>query len=90
MMKSYYSRMIGRIYKMLPIYEDDTLAFGKYIRSLYLEFCKNDEFEKIVEIGFKIKGLSSQDISHEDVRRTMLDCTNTVEKIILNWSDVGE
>ncbi len=87
MMKEYYYHLIGRVHKILPIYEKDKESFKKYIRSMYLELLANNEFEQIIQIGFKIKSLESENITKQDVKKTMFECRGMVIKIVDEWGE---
>lgn len=86
-MKEYYNRLINRIFKALRIYEDNTDDFKRYLSSLVLELSGNLEFEQLCQVKFKLNALIINDITHDEVRKTIFECIDIVSKIIKNWGD---
>lgn len=82
MKKKYYIDLIGRIYKILPLYEENKNNFKIYIEGLYVEMCGNEDYSEIHQIRNKIKGLNVTEVNHNLVRRTVFECINIVDRII--------
>ncbi len=80
--KKYYIDLIGRIYKILPLYEENENNFRIYVEGVYIEMCGNNDFSEIKQIRNKIRGLGIADVSHNAVRRTVFECINIIDKII--------
>jgi len=86
-MKEYYNRLINRIFKALRIYEDNNSDFKRYLSSLVLELSGNLEFEQLCQVKFKLNALIINDVTHDEVRKTIFECIDIVSKIIKNWGD---
>ena len=80
--KKYYIDLIGRIYKILPLYEENENNFRIYVEGVYIEMCGNNDFSEIKQIRNKIRGLGIADVSHNAVGRTVFECINIIDKII--------
>lgn len=80
--KKYYVDLIGRIYKILPLYEENKDNFKIYVEGVYIEMCGNDDFSEVKQIRNKIKGLGVANVGHDAVRRTVFECINIIDKII--------
>lgn len=80
--KQYYTYLVGRIYKLLPLYEEDEYNFKKYAESLYIEMCGNDDFPEIKQLKNKIHGMCDADLTHDSMKRTVFECINIVNKIV--------
>lgn len=80
--KKYYTYLVGRIYKMLPLYEESVDDFKKYAESLYIEMCGNEDYTEIQQLKNKIKGMCYAEIGHDSIRRTVFECINIVNRII--------
>ena len=86
MSKKYYITLINRIWKILPIYEENQTNFYKYSKSIYLELKGNeDKYVEIEIIRNKINGLIEEDrfkIDHTIVRSTILECISVLDRMI--------
>ena len=82
MEKQYYIVLINRIYKILPLFEENMDNFKKYIQTLYVELSGNKDFQEIVQIKYKIKGLVELEANHEMVRRTVFECISILDRLI--------
>lgn len=87
MKKQYYIDLVGRIKKIINIYECDKEHFMKYTQSLCLELGGNDEFAQMLQIKFKLLALIKEDVGHYLVRKTMFECMDIVNKILSNWEE---
>lgn len=79
----YYKSLIGKIYKILPIAEDDINESKKYLNSLLIELngaCDYIDDNYFTEIVFSLNGL----LNIEDVkiiRNKVFRCISILEKI---------
>lgn len=88
--KKYYIYLIDRIWKMIPMYEENKKNCFKYMRSICLELSGNeDDFQEIIQIKNKINGLiiEKENVEHGLLRGTILDCVGILDKMLSNWGD---
>lgn len=82
MEKKYYICLINRIYKILPLFEESEINYKKYVEALYVELSGNHDFQEIVQIKYKIKGLIELNAQHDMVRRTVFECISILDRLI--------
>ncbi len=89
MEKKYYILLIGRIHKIMPIYENEGMdSFYKYISVLDIELLGNDERTEMKQISGMIHGMvKTPDIEHELMRRVVLRCISLLDKMLTLWED---
>lgn len=82
---SYFRGLVGKIFKILPMYEEDNATLNVYLRSLMLEvsggqrILNNDElmFELIVNLEAVL--LTN---NHKELRSQVFKCTNICNQLI--------
>lgn len=87
-MKSYFSKMTNKVFKCLPLMENNNEYVVKYIDGLFVdlkgmsllhpELCENSEYVSVLNIlGY----LKSESVSFEVFRREILKATNLLSKL---------
>lgn len=75
-------RMIGKVYKILKIYEDE--EFSNYIKYLTRTICELDgeQIEWMSEYVNMLNGLKNygEDVFHNEVRTIILHITNGIDR----------
>ena len=80
----YFIGMKNKIYKCLPMYEEESPTLGQYLNNLLYELCGGAEIMEediYVELINKLAYVNRLD-THEEYKRQIFDCLNTCEKII--------
>ena len=80
----YLNRLIGKIYKTLPLFEVENMLPSNYLNDLIFEIhSANDIFNGIlIEIIVKLNSLNKPNISHGKLRKIILECTNMIVKML--------
>lgn len=80
----YLSRLIGKVFKTLPLFEIDNKLPIVYVNDLIYDIhSANDLFDGIlIEILVKINSLKLKNINHRIVKKDILECTNILNKMI--------
>lgn len=80
----YLNSLIGKVYKILPLYENETNEIFKiYLGGLLIDInSANVLFDGIlIDLIVKIHSIYVNDFDHKQVRKIVLECTNLVKKI---------
>lgn len=82
----YLSRLIGKVFKVIPLYETNNLLPLDYVDDLIRDiYSANDLFNGIlIEILVKINSIKIKNVNHKTVRKIILECTNIINKMIDN------
>lgn len=80
-------KLIGRIYKILPIFESSRDDYMLYIDSLYRELCGANDRDDLIQVKNKINFLILNESCHEVVRKTIFECINIIDKALSNWCE---
>jgi len=80
----YLNNLVGKVYKILPLYENETDEMLKvYLGGLLIDInSANVLFNGIlIDLIIKIHSIYVNDFDHKQVRKIVLECTNLVKKI---------
>ena len=85
---NYFKFLIGRVWKILPMSEEDSAHLKEYMESLQRELIGNMNLvEDLKYDGYfitllnKIEYLISEEYSHEICRKEVFECISIIEKI---------
>lgn len=80
----YLDKFINKVFKILPMSEEDGCIPKIYMHSLLIEInSANELFDgELIDILVKINAIYSQnDIEHKQIKKLVFDCTNTLTKM---------
>jgi len=88
----YLSRLIGKVFKVIPLFEIENKLPLEYINDLIRNIhSANDLFDGIlIEILIKVNSLKGKKINHHIVKKVILECTNIINKMIDSIEKEGE
>lgn len=86
-MKKYYIKLIDRIFAALYLYENEIDNFQKYVSTLCFELSGIQDNPSVFQIRFKLTALTVNEVTHSQVRKTVFECIDLIDKIVENWSD---
>lgn len=86
-MKKYYIKLIDRIFAALYLYENEIENFPKYVDTLCFELSGINDRPEIFQIRFKLTALTLNDVVHSQVRKTVFECIDLLDRIITNWPE---
>jgi len=75
---SYFRALVGKIFKILPMYEEDNATLSVYLRSLMLEMAGGSKFiddKDILELIVNLEGMLFVK-DHKELRSQVFKCTN--------------
>lgn len=85
---NYFKFLIGRIWKILPMSEEDSVYLKEYMESLQRELIGNMNLvEDLKYDGYfitllnKIEYLINEQYTHETCRKEVFECISIIEKI---------
>ncbi|WP_297419551.1 hypothetical protein [Clostridium sp.] len=80
----YLNGLIGRVYKILPLYEDMNEALIIYIDSLLLNISSANYLfdDSLIELIIKINELKINKIEHKILRKSVFECINMIKQKI--------
>ena len=82
----YLERLIGKLFKILPMFEEqDKIVPKVYVHALVINInSANDLFDGVlIDIVIKLNELYiSNEISHKEVKRLVLGCTNFATRLL--------
>lgn len=94
-LQNYYGFLIGKVYKILPMKEQNNQDLSKYLESLQHEVIGNmkllDDLKYdgyFIALLNKIQFLISSNYTHEECRATVFECIDLVKKISKNCGDI--
>lgn len=83
--EEYYSRLIGKVFKILPMFEEDNAYWKNYTESLLVELNgmnRNTEDARIFELINFISGLLVDiEISQPKVKKVVFSSISIIDKI---------
>lgn len=87
--KLYLKRFIGKIYKILPMFEESGFISDIYIYGVLLDInSANELFDGIlIEVIVKINSLYKAHLTHRQIKKIVLECTNMLKAIEEGLSD---
>lgn len=87
-MSQYFKNLVGKTYKILPLYEEKSSTLQSYIKSYQCELIGGGHlFEplkyepKFITLLATIEYLGSADYNHDTCKREVLKCTNLISEI---------
>lgn len=89
-LKIYTKHLIGRIYKILPLYEtQNKVTIKVYCNSLLLNLSSADRMfnGQFIEVLIKINELNFDTMEHNQIRKIVLEAINIVQKM---QKDLGD
>lgn len=84
----YFNQLVGKTFKILPLFEEHNPTLVSYIKSYQCEligntflfdFLKNEP--KFITLLTTIEYLASAEYNHETCKREVLKCTNIINDI---------
>ena len=85
---NYLSRLIDKLFKIIPLKETHSNTVGTYIEDLLFELTGNNSVvedsaynPKILDIISIIESIKIQEMTHDEYRRLVFKCINTVEQL---------
>jgi hypothetical protein len=85
--KDYYNSLIGKVYKLLPMFEKNNPTIEQYFKNLIIElsgadkvFMEKKEFLELVNI---LEGMMLID-SHKDFKSMTFKCISIIQKLLDN------
>lgn len=89
-LQDYFKNLIGRLWKILPLKEQQCLTLDKYLFNLRLELMGGDEL--LIKSGLFIELLNNLEIlttmeNKEQYKPQIFRCINICEKIIVKLGD---
>lgn len=84
----YFNQLVGKTFKILPLFEEHNPTLASYIKSYQCEligntflfdFLKNEP--KFITLLTTIEYLASAEYNHETCKREVLKCTNIINDI---------
>lgn len=87
-MVEYFQTLLGKIYKLLPMLEENCLSLDCYLYSLLCEIAGGNkliyEDKYFIELLNTLENLSSIKGQYKKYRSQVLKCTNLCDKIVNN------
>lgn len=84
----YFKQLVGKTFKILPLFEENSPTLGSYIQSYQRELIGNSYlFEllkdepKFITLLTTIEYLAKADYSHDTCKKEVLKCTNLINDI---------
>lgn len=73
-------RIANKIFKVLPMYEEDFESYYKYIERIIIELQGEEQTEDLKEAIIALKGLFNvgSEVTHDAVRRIIMRYTNRI------------
>lgn len=91
-MRSTFLHLINKIYKILPLYEENNPNLQQYIDSLIIQFTGMQDFEELLipeprlfSILAILTYLRNNEYDHETCKRETFRCTNILKEIIVKY-----
>ena len=85
----YLKTMIGSIYKILPMYDDNNVTLQDYLDSLYVQLVGASEFydelkynQRFYSIINIIQYFRTNEFDKKICKREVLKCTNILDKLL--------
>jgi len=81
---AYLDGLVGRIYKILPLYEElGEVPINIYIGALLIDVnSANELFDgKLVDVLVKLNSIYEKECTHKHIKKTTFECTNMVQKM---------
>lgn len=71
-------RIANKIFKILPMYEEDFATYYKYLKRIIIELQGEEKTELLTEAIIALKGLEAvgTDIEHDEIRRIIMRYTS--------------
>ena len=91
-MADYFEGLVGKIYKLLPMYESKSDTLEKYLNSLLLELAGGKrvfvESKEFLELIMNLEGLLLID-NHAEFKSHIFKCTNMCTKFANSLKERG-
>lgn len=85
---NYLSRLIDKLFKIIPLKETRSQTINTYIEDLLFELSGNTSVfkdsnynSKILDIITIVESVRTNDMLHEEYRRLIFKCINTVQQL---------
>ena len=79
-MKEFLTSMIGSIFKILPLYDENNVGLQSHIDSVAIQELKTNQ--KYISVINSINFLRKNEYTKRQCKREVLRCTNILEKMI--------
>lgn len=75
-------RIANKIFKVLPMYEEDFEVYYKYLTRIIIELQGEEQTESLKDAIVALKGLKAvgEDIKHDEVRRIIMRHTSKLSE----------
>lgn len=87
-LSQYFNSLVGKTFKILPLYEEESPTLNTYIKSFQRELIGNSRLfqelnrePKFITLLSTIEFLASSDYDHDTCKSEVLKCTNIINDI---------
>ena len=87
-LSQYFKYLVGKTFKILPLYEEDSATLPSYLKSYQREligdsklFSELNEEPKFITLLATIEYLANGDYDHDVCKSEVLKCTNIINDI---------
>lgn len=87
-LSQYFKYLVGKTFKILPLYEEDSTTLPSYLKSYQREligdsklFSELSEEPKFITLLATIEYLANGDYNHDVCKSEVLKCTNIINDI---------
>lgn len=87
-LSQYFNHLVGKTYKILPLYEENSSTFVSYLKSYQRELIGNSRLlselgsePKFMTLLATIEYLATSDYDHDVCKSEVLKCTNLINDI---------
>lgn len=88
----YLDKLKGRIFKILPLFENSEVDYKLYVSSLLISLnSANELFDgMLIDIFVNIHSIYCNDFSHKEIKKIILETVPIVSKLKEGVDDCGE
>ncbi|WP_437261280.1 hypothetical protein [Bacillus thuringiensis] len=97
----YCDTLVDKVYKILPLYEEENVGLVSNVRSLVIESyglqgvvqevgCDSDYVTLLATLEGMSRLLSEDKLSHQDMKREVFKCINLVKKMKTSAREMGD